>query len=205
MERYQDYVIKDGKFVGEFEKMYQKFDDPWKQKEYHNSSYMKHAADMSIKRHGLNSLLEVGCGLGKLTHFLAENNPGTTIEGMDISETAIKKAGTDYPYIRFHVGNLLEFSKKHLKLMYDALLFAEIMWYVLDDIDEIIENLNRNFKGNLIMINQTFYRAGIQKYGREYFSSVDEMCAYLPWICLDKIIEEHLDSESIATHTVFRI
>ena len=29
--KYQDLVIKDGKFVGEFEKMYQEFDDPWNQ------------------------------------------------------------------------------------------------------------------------------------------------------------------------------
>ena len=26
---YQDLVIKDGKFVGKFEEMYQKFSDPW--------------------------------------------------------------------------------------------------------------------------------------------------------------------------------
>ena len=29
--KYQDFVIKDGKFVGEFEKMYQQFEDPWDQ------------------------------------------------------------------------------------------------------------------------------------------------------------------------------
>ena len=26
---YQDFVIKNGKFIGQFEKMYQKFKDPW--------------------------------------------------------------------------------------------------------------------------------------------------------------------------------
>jgi len=30
-EKYQDYVIKDGKLVGEFEQMYQDFDEPWQQ------------------------------------------------------------------------------------------------------------------------------------------------------------------------------
>ncbi len=29
--KYQDLVIKNGQFVGEFEKMYQLFDDPWNQ------------------------------------------------------------------------------------------------------------------------------------------------------------------------------
>ena len=36
MDRYQDYVIKDGKFIGKFEEMYQKFDDPWHQSENGN-------------------------------------------------------------------------------------------------------------------------------------------------------------------------
>ena len=29
--KYQDYVIKDGKLVGQFEEMYQNFEDPWEQ------------------------------------------------------------------------------------------------------------------------------------------------------------------------------
>ena len=29
--RYQDYVIKQGKLVGEFDDMYKDFDDPWHQ------------------------------------------------------------------------------------------------------------------------------------------------------------------------------
>ena len=37
--KYQDLVIKNGKFVGEFEKMYQEFSDPWNQSvEVHYSS-----------------------------------------------------------------------------------------------------------------------------------------------------------------------
>ena len=27
--KYKDYVIKNGKFVGKFDEMYQKFSDPW--------------------------------------------------------------------------------------------------------------------------------------------------------------------------------
>ena len=39
-QRYQDYVIKDGKFVGEFEQMYKDFDDPWEQ-----SALEQHASE----------------------------------------------------------------------------------------------------------------------------------------------------------------
>lgn len=79
------------------------------------------------------------------------------------------------------------------------------MWFILEDIEKIIANLNRNFKGNLIIINQTFYKKGIQKYGNDYFSSHEEMCNYLPWDCLDKVIVENSNLDSIATHSVFRI
>ena len=27
--KYKDFIIKDGKFIGKFEEMYKKFDDPW--------------------------------------------------------------------------------------------------------------------------------------------------------------------------------
>ena len=30
-KRYQDYVIKDGQLVGDFENMYKEVDDPWEQ------------------------------------------------------------------------------------------------------------------------------------------------------------------------------
>ena len=38
--KYQDFVIKDGEFVGEFEEMYQQVEDPWNQtkKEYVENS-----------------------------------------------------------------------------------------------------------------------------------------------------------------------
>ena len=30
-KKYQDYVVKDGKHIGEYEELYQDFDDPWQQ------------------------------------------------------------------------------------------------------------------------------------------------------------------------------
>ncbi len=51
MERYQDYVIKDGKFIGRFEEMYQKFEDPWNQKACIADSYVRHATNVSIRKY----------------------------------------------------------------------------------------------------------------------------------------------------------
>lgn len=203
MERYQDYVIKDGKLIGKFEEMYQKFDDPWHQKECLDYSYIRHVTNVSIRKYEINSLLEVGCGLGAFTNFMVKNNPLVNVEGIDVSETAIQKARISYPDINFKVGDLLEYSEK--KLDYDAILFSEIMWFILQDIDNIINNLRHNFSGKLIIVNQTFYKNGIQEYGKEYFTSLDEMCRYLSWHCLEKIVEERPASDSMGTHVVFRV
>lgn len=203
MERYQDYVIKDGKLIGKFEEMYQKFDDPWHQKECLDYSYIRHVTNVSIRKYEINSLLEVGCGLGAFTNFMVKNNPLVNVEGIDISETAIQKAKINYPDIKFKVGNLLEYSEK--KLDYDALLFSEIMWFILQDLDMIKNNFRNNFTGKLVIVNQTFYKNGIQEYGKEYFTSLDEMCSYLSWHCLEKVIEERPTSDSLGTHVVFRV
>lgn len=85
---------------------------------------------------------------------------------------------------------------------YEAILLAEIMWYILDDLDEIIDNISVNHKGRYIIINQTFYK-GQQKYGKEYFTSLDEMVNYLPWENLAKMEIETSDMGTIETHSVF--
>lgn len=209
MERYQDYVIKNGKFVGKFEEMYQTFDNPWHQKDVVQNSYARHATLLSIKNSSVKSLIEVGCGLGTFTNYLVENLPGIKIGGMDVSETAIKKAKAKYVHIDFAQGDLRHFSEGLADERvcgggYDAILFAEIMWYILEDLDEIIDNISINYKGKYIFINQTFYK-GQQQYGNEYFTNLTEMINYLPWTNLTRIEIETFDTESVETHSVFRV
>ena len=43
--KYQDLVIKNGKFIGEFEKMYQRFDNPWNQT---NKDYVENSISRQI-------------------------------------------------------------------------------------------------------------------------------------------------------------
>ncbi len=210
MERYQDYVIKDGEFVGKFEEMYQKFDNPWHQIEATKNSYARHAALMSIKNHGIKSLIEIGCGLGVFTNYLAENLPGVRISGMDVSDTAVRKAKETYQQVEFICGDIKKFSKDLASANvigggeYEAILFAEIMWYILEDLDEIIENISANHKGRYVIINQTFYK-GQQKYGKEYFTTLNEMVNYLPWENLAKIEIETSDRDTIETHSMYYI
>lgn len=69
MDNYQDYVIRDGKFIGKFEEMYQKFDDPWEQIACVGDSYSRHATSLSINSMKLHNILEIGCGLGGGVNF----------------------------------------------------------------------------------------------------------------------------------------
>lgn len=108
--RYQDYVIKDGVFIGKFEEMYQKFDDPWDQKKNVDDLYVHYATSMTIRDINSKHVLEVGCGLGALTNYLSNLNPDVHIVGMDISESAIRKAQEAFPDRTFFVGNINDIS-----------------------------------------------------------------------------------------------
>ena len=71
--KYQDYVIKDGKFIGKFEEMYQKFSDPWNllknnkldsnlnyKNIYYYCNQLKHKKKLTT--------LEIGCGFPQISN-----------------------------------------------------------------------------------------------------------------------------------------
>lgn len=209
MERYQDYIIKDGKYIGKIEEMYQKFSNPWHQLEDADSSYSRLDTILSLKKLGATSVLEIGCGLGAFTQYLALNLPKITIVGMDISDTAIKKARERYPEIEFMVGDLCEIDKVICeikeKYSFDVIILSEIMWFILKDLKKIIEKLQAEFRGKHIIINQTFYKGG-QKYGNEYFTNLQEMIKYLNMEPLYYTTAVSSENEiSYETHSVFKL
>ncbi len=61
-KRYQDFVIKDGRFVGRFEDMYRSSDDPWLQSDpEHNAlSVPRNIAILNMARYGIRSVVEFG-------------------------------------------------------------------------------------------------------------------------------------------------
>lgn len=72
-------------------KCIKKFDDPWRQLEEAERSYIRSATCLTLKKYHISSLVEVGCGLGKTTNYLATNTRNVDILGIDISDTAEKK------------------------------------------------------------------------------------------------------------------
>lgn len=111
--KYQDLVIKDGKFVGEFEKMYQEVTDPWGQsRDFYYSSLSRRSICYFLEKFDIKSIVEWGCGLGRTVNYIKENT-GKDIDilGIDISKTAIDKAKNFYPKLEFKVDNILNISE----------------------------------------------------------------------------------------------
>lgn len=100
---YHKYVFdkKNHKFIGAFEEMYRNEDkenfDSWFQNDVTHLS--KQVSFIIIQRYNFNSILDIGCGTGAFTQFLKKKN--NRVVGVDISESAIKKAKSKYRDIEF--------------------------------------------------------------------------------------------------------
>tara|TARA_B100002019_G_C21243819_1_gene587135 strand:+ start:936 stop:1559 length:624 start_codon:yes stop_codon:yes gene_type:complete len=206
--KYQDFVIKNGKFVGEFEKMYQEFPDPWHQsEEIYYSSLSKRSVCYFIEKFEINSIVQWGCGLGTTTNYIKKNtNRDIDILGIDISETAINKAKKTYPNLEFKVDNVLNVSKYD---KFECIFFSSLTWYILKDktIDSVFNAMIKKFRDmNKYFIHvDNFYKGNVQQYGKEYFTSLEEFIEFCPFELLGKVqidLERKNDTESAA---IFKI
>ncbi len=202
---YHDYVIKDGKFIGKFEEMYQVCDDPWGQTQDIITSYSKMACVASLKRIKAKKVLEIGSGLGCFTDFLGKMCPEITFEGMDVSETAVNKAATVFPEIKFICADVKNIAQILKNGKYDAIIFSEIMWYILDGLNGLLNTLRECHKGKYILVNQTFYN-GTQQYGKEFFTNPSEMISYMDFNCISSIAEKtYTGVGGYSSHTLLLI
>jgi len=142
--RYQDYVIKDGKLVGEFEEMYQDFEDPWEQTTREKHAFEKMVTLEIIRREGYNRVVELGCGLGDFTARIGDVTG--TVLGVDVSETAIQKARIRHPRLSFTSADILNFDV-YRQFRPDCFVLAEITWYVLEKLDKFKSFLHSEFVG----------------------------------------------------------
>jgi len=173
--RYQDYVIRDGKLIGEFEEMYKDFEDPWEQTTRKEYASEKAVVINLIKKSHAKKLIELGCGFGHFTNKI--NKSVDHILGVDISETAINKAKSLYPNCEFVVGDILDFDI-YDKYQPDVIVMAEITWYVLDKLDDFKSYLKNNLPNTQLIHLLTTYPAGTQQYGKEKFTNLEQIMDY---------------------------
>ena len=202
--KYQDFVIKDGKFIGDFEQMYKKFDNPWHQADTENVdfSFSRNAVACFINKYGIKSLVEFGCGLGFTSNFL-KTNTKVDLLGIDISPTCIKKAQKNFPEIKFKTDTI---DNIDLYQDYEAFFFSEISWYLLENntINKVFDSMRMNLKGKFLIHNLVFYKEN-QQYGKDYFSSPEEFIHFCPFELLGKVEVNIKNSNVIETSMLFKI
>jgi SAM-dependent methyltransferase len=174
--RYQDYVIKDGAFVGDFEGMYRDYDDPWEQSTRERYASEKAMALNALEALRPNTVLELGCGFGHFTGRIKALGVENVI-GVDISETALAKASRLHPSCRFLRADILDFAiyEEHRP---DVIVMAEITWYVLDKLDRFKEYLKRERASTYVLHLLTTYAPGEQRYGTAYFTDLAGILRY---------------------------
>jgi 2-polyprenyl-3-methyl-5-hydroxy-6-metoxy-1,4-benzoquinol methylase len=99
MSNIGDYIIKDGQFIGKFEKLYQNCEEPWNQVDGEIFRTDKYAILNLIAKYNCKNVMEIGCGLGSFTQRIFDL--GVNVTGIDVSQTAIKKAKEKHPGINF--------------------------------------------------------------------------------------------------------
>jgi len=177
--RYQDYVIKDGHLVGEFEQMYRDHEDPWQQAELDALETEKSVGISLVKRLGLfcgtKTVLEIGCGFGHYAQRFAEM--GFESIGIDISETAIEKARKLHPNCRFEVSQINDHATIK-EIAPDVIVMSEISWYVLDDLKVFLDFLKKEMPRVYVLHILSTYPPGEQRYGRDHFTNLEEIMLY---------------------------
>jgi len=202
--KYQDLVIKDGKFVGKFEEMYQKFSDPWnllKNNKLDNNLNYKIICNYcnQLKQKKKLTTLEIGCGYPQISYQLHKN--GFKVYGTDISETVIRKSKKKYPKLKnnLFVSNFLNFSL-YEKLNPDIIILSDITWYILPELKQFIK-WYKGLKKEVYLIHLlAVYGKNKQKYGKEYFYDLESIKSFFKLKCLSSGYIENISKDK---HTFF--
>ena len=179
---------------GEFEQMYQDIDDPWGCYKGTSSLNNKIFIEVLFEEGTVyRDILDIGCGLGGLTRLIHAKNGGGRVTGIDISETAISKARRLHPHIQFECKNIMN-DKLHGK--YDLIILSEILWYILEKIEEIVMKLAEALdKDGIIGVHQYFPFS--QNFGKEIINGVEGFDYFLetktPFKWKRKVISYHDD------------
>ena len=180
-ENYHDFVIKDGKFIGQFEEMYQKCKDPWHQDE---KQVAEDVALSLLRNREYGRVLDIGCGKGRFTDLIKEVTKAEVI-GVDISKTAVDLAREKYEGIKFLDMEVpdLDFGDDE----FDLVVCSELLWYVLPKMKDLFLEIKRVLKrGGHFLIVQHFYSPEDQKYGREFMQTSKDLIEMLPFEVLQK-------------------
>lgn len=145
------YIICEGEFIRDFNRMYKEIPDPWNQKSYVSADIMSRIsmfllsliAPSQWKETERTEILDIGTGPGHLTPWLLElfQEKAYSYIGTDISEEAIIQALTlDYPNSLFMVDDIREENSLFIN-RFDLIYCAKTLYYVAPEINSAIKNI----------------------------------------------------------------
>lgn len=130
MATYHKYIFDTEKraFLGKFEEMYQNEDkegyDSWHQSD---ANILKNKISETILgQYQFKTIADIGCGKGSFTSRLKQVN--NYVLGVDLSETAIKKAKQNYSEIDFQTQTTDEFLERQPD--FDLVVCMETLSYL---------------------------------------------------------------------------
>ncbi len=203
---FHNYVIKNGKFIGKFEEMYQHFEFPWDQKnreifQTEKAIILNHLTKIE-KEKGKINVIELGCGLGYFSEQIRKKLlKKSKILGIDISETAIKKAKKKFPSCFFQTGDVLDFQT-YEKFNPDVIVMSQISWYILPKLKKLLSYLEKKFPDIIIIHTLVTYTGKNQKYGREFFTNMDEILNFFNMNYLEKGFYNESSEKTTRTYFV---
>lgn len=184
------FVFREGpsgelEFVGDFDGLYGAESDPWGQSgsdprlgRYYDRSRAT-IIDMLRPLAPLDSVLEVGCGLGQVCAEIRESGCTTVVHGVDSSRLAVEKARGRFADIRFFVGDIRDPAFAAPRARYGAVVVNQTLWYILDGLPQALDNVHRLLgPGGHLLIANAFMRTP-QRYGREIVDGFDGLVRYL--------------------------
>ena len=89
-----------------------------------------------------------------MVNFLSKNFEGLSLHGVDISGVAIERARNNFPEHHFMVGDIGS-SEFLIEPKYDVVIFNQILWYILGNLETAIFNAHRmlNAGGHFVISN----------------------------------------------------
>jgi len=113
---YHDFVIKNGKLIGEFEQMYQKSKEiPWHQDKQEDWLDIRLTVELLKDYAPFDLICDFGCGLGYYLNILKTKigSKECCLIGFDRAPTACRKGKEIFPFISFYTADIRNPNEWH--------------------------------------------------------------------------------------------
>lgn len=134
-----EYIIKNNKFIRDFESMYKNISDPWNQ-ENSNHGDLENLI-LLTKEYITNpkNILDIGCATGYFSIIVNKIFSGSDYIGTDISSSAINKASEKFTS-KFLTDDIRINNQSFIN-QFDLIMCSKTIYYVAPEIDIVIENI----------------------------------------------------------------